>query len=40
MARIRTIKPEFFRHEDLYELEKATKCFPIRFGLRRPVDLL
>jgi hypothetical protein len=29
MGRIRTIKPEFFRHEDLYEAEKATKL-PIR----------
>jgi hypothetical protein len=31
MGRIRTIKPEFFRHEDLYELEKATKL-PIRLA--------
>lgn len=31
MARIRTIKPEFFRHEDLYELEKATRL-PIRLA--------
>jgi hypothetical protein len=29
MARIRTIKPEFFRHEDLFELEMETKL-PIR----------
>jgi hypothetical protein len=29
MARIRTIKPEFFRHVGLYELEKETG-FPIR----------
>lgn len=29
MARIRTIKPDFFRHEDLYELEVKTSL-PIR----------
>lgn len=29
MARIRTIKPEFFKHEDLYDLEMKTKL-PIR----------
>lgn len=29
MARIRTIKPEFFRHEDLFELEKETNL-PLR----------
>lgn len=29
MARIRTIKPEFFRHEGLYEAEKASG-FPLR----------
>jgi len=29
MARIRTIKPEFFRHEGLYELEKESG-FPVR----------
>jgi len=29
MARIRTIKPEFFRHEGLYELEREC-CLPIR----------
>ena len=29
MARIRTVKPEFFRHHDLYSLEMETG-FPIR----------
>lgn len=29
--RIRTIKPEFFTHEDLYELEKSTKL-PVRLA--------
>jgi hypothetical protein len=29
MARIRTIKPEFFRHEELFEAERATKM-PLR----------
>lgn len=29
MARIRTVKPELFKHEDLFELEKETKL-PIR----------
>jgi hypothetical protein len=29
MGRIRTLKPEFFKHEDLYELEKQSG-FPIR----------
>lgn len=29
MARIRTIKPEFFRHEELYEAEKESKL-PLR----------
>lgn len=40
MARIRTIKPEFFRHEGLYELEKYTGL-PIRVafaGLWTVVD--
>jgi hypothetical protein len=31
MARIRTIKPDFFRHEGLYELEKSSKL-PIRIA--------
>lgn len=31
MARIRTIKPEFFKHEDLFEAEKETK-FPLRLA--------
>ena len=31
MARIRTVKPELFRHEGLYELEIETKL-PIRFS--------
>lgn len=31
MARIRTIKPEFFKHEELYEAEKETK-FPLRLA--------
>lgn len=31
MARIRTIKPEFFRHEGLYELERETG-FPVRLA--------
>jgi len=31
LARIRTIKPEFFRHEELYELEISTKL-PIRIA--------
>jgi hypothetical protein len=29
MARIRTIKPEFFRHEGLFELEREC-CLPVR----------
>lgn len=29
MARIRTVKPEFFKHEDLYEAERETG-FPLR----------
>jgi hypothetical protein len=31
MARIRTIKPEFFRHEELYELEQEHKL-PLRLA--------
>lgn len=31
MARIRTIKPEFFRHEQLFEAEKASKL-PLRIA--------
>ena len=31
MGRIRTIKPEFFLHEDLYDLEKETKL-PVRLS--------
>jgi hypothetical protein len=31
MARIRTIKPEFFRHADLYEAEKETGL-PLRLA--------
>ena len=31
MARIRTIKPEFFRHESLYEAERETEL-PLRIA--------
>lgn len=31
MARIRTVKPEFFKHDILYDLEKSTKL-PIRLA--------
>ena len=31
MARIRTIKPDFFKHEELYELEKQSKL-PVRLA--------
>jgi hypothetical protein len=31
LARIRTIKPEFFRHADLYEAEKETGL-PLRLA--------
>ena len=31
MARIRTVKPELFRHEDLYVAEKRT-CLPLRLS--------
>jgi hypothetical protein len=31
VPRIRTVKPEFFRHEELYELEKQTGL-PLRLA--------